>query len=541
MSSSKSTQAKAKNASKPKKIASSSNDDWLPAEYAAYGGTGRAGPAKRNTGDVEGSKKRSPEEPPSGQGVSKRAAIEAAKDQPYAEARAGVVPYADVLARFEQHFCHYCTNPVLPNALRDCHNCGAILCEGENVGLGCIAKGTIRAGNAAFLCPDCVAKGSTTTSMSVVYRMNRSGTKTYAKLGWPLLLVSIKLANLTSVPLDFAEHLTRNEYALTPDQLKVYNAELRGGGAGSQKMKEECRQFIQKSGVHGQPANTIVILDSHSDPYTGLLQTALTSEHYHNPATVLHGTLGPKLMNEMLKASRASRGWSEDVKTITGKQPWPDFTPTLRGGWRVMIVLACGSTMSVKDSWDNLCDLITRNELDLIVGFTEPSMMPHYVHEFVVRLIQLLSTEGPLRNKGLPDLFRTVSMAVVDSQVVFKLHNVVALYRSQNGQMQAHEFGLHQQGRPFGLVLDRCANCHAQKERGNIVGITRIDDHGNNTGRIRCTVCGWRSFWLKDKDLEGLVDTVHRQARSLYCHPYPTSAALLAKFANGTIPSPGTD
>lgn len=130
---------------------------------------------------------------------------------------------------------------------------------------------------------------------------------------------------------------------------------LKGGSGGSRDMTDKACAFVQKSLESGPPPNMIVILDSHSDPFTGQLQTG-AQDQYEDISRLMEKCLS-KIQDPMKRASVVARGWEEEVFTLEGRKPWTDMTPRVRGGWRILVALVCGSSMQ-RDSLRGLSTMV---------------------------------------------------------------------------------------------------------------------------------------------------------------------------------------
>lgn len=131
-----------------------------------------------------------------------------------------------------------------------------------------------------------------------------------------------------------------------------------GGKGGSKDKQSKSTKFLQRAWECGLPGNTIIILDSHSDPFTGEVQTSKGGKHYAAILDVLKTCLGSSVLREMARASTVARGWCKKIQLENGDRPWPQVSPKVRGGWRVLIILACGATITVDGAWKGLKKLI---------------------------------------------------------------------------------------------------------------------------------------------------------------------------------------
>lgn len=107
-----------------------------------------------------------------------------------------------------------------------------------------------------------------------------------------------------------------------------------------------------------KPPNLIIVLDTHSDSYSGQLQTSKMTGQYQKVQEILLGWVGALVFQEMQKASEIARKWPERVILKEEKSPRTDLTPRTRGGWRVLILLGCGAAVTVNDSWNGMKSLV---------------------------------------------------------------------------------------------------------------------------------------------------------------------------------------
>ncbi|KAG5638019.1 hypothetical protein H0H81_002220 [Sphagnurus paluster] len=434
------------------------------------------------------------------------------------EEGAVVTLYENILNRYPQLWCHFCTGPLLKAHTHMCTSCGALICEGTSTGMGCIANGSVVG---PITCRNCLVRTRSTMQGIAGYRLNGTGIRTCAKIAWPLLLIPIKLANHDSTPLEFASYSSHAEYGLTNQEILIYEIQLTGwrAGLGPKHMVPTSIDFLERARASLQPANMIVILDTRS---TGQLQTL---GEYENSVGIVRNCIGEKIMDKMVEASVVARGWEETVCLAGGTQPWADMTPKTRGGWRVLVLLACGSATTVDDSWSDIKNIISSNELDLVVGFSGKETMPLHVDGFIRRLVQLINTAG------MVDIWDTVKEAVVDSQGALKMHNILVAFRTPAGIFRAYEIGLHSPSSPFGMRLSLCGglNCPQRAECATIYGKTKRHRHGH-TARILCFACSWRSRWVRIEMLKELVYPLHKQVPDVFFHEYPMSPQITSVF-----------
>ena len=137
---------------------------------------------------------------------------------------------------------------------------------------------------------------------------------------------------------------------------------MKGAGSIAMKREDTHLDFLKKSTNDGRPANLIIVLDTHSDTFSGQLQAAggLTGKVASLTLPDLVRTyVGDKVLQGMGKASEQARSYSVDHHIRPGVAPWADITPKVRGGWRVMAMVSCGSAVRQQVHWDYITQLFT--------------------------------------------------------------------------------------------------------------------------------------------------------------------------------------
>jgi hypothetical protein len=137
----------------------------------------------------------------------------------------------------------------------------------------------------------------------------------------------------------------------------------KGGENVVLKHRQVHSDFIKKSISEGRPANLIVVVDTHSDTFSGQLQTTggLTgvSTTLSLPDLV-RGYVGDSTLQEMMQASALARSYNSGLEISPGVAPWADITPKARGGWRVMVLVSCGSAVRTAMHWEYITQLLTK-------------------------------------------------------------------------------------------------------------------------------------------------------------------------------------
>jgi hypothetical protein len=139
---------------------------------------------------------------------------------------------------------------------------------------------------------------------------------------------------------------------------------MKKGGEGVElKHRDRHMGFIHKSMTQGRPANLVIVLDTHSDTFSGQLQATggLTGASTTLTLTDLLRTyVGDAVFKAMADASATARAYALVPEISPGVVPWADITPKVRGGWRVMVMVSCGSAVAQQIHWDYMTQLFTK-------------------------------------------------------------------------------------------------------------------------------------------------------------------------------------
>jgi hypothetical protein len=137
----------------------------------------------------------------------------------------------------------------------------------------------------------------------------------------------------------------------------------KGGENVALKHQQAHSNFINQSVQEGRPANLVMVLDTHSDAFTGQLQAAGGSTGVTISLTLpdlVRGYVGDGTLQDMMNASGVARSHSFPVEISPGVAPWADITPKARGGWRVMVMVSCGSAVKIPAHWEYLTQLLRK-------------------------------------------------------------------------------------------------------------------------------------------------------------------------------------
>lgn len=138
---------------------------------------------------------------------------------------------------------------------------------------------------------------------------------------------------------------------------------LKGGQSVAAKHTEGHVNFIRNSLEEDLPPNTIIVLDTHSDSFNGQLQTTGGLTGVGTTLTLpdlLRSYVGDEALNEMRRASEVARQYNIVPRISPELTPWADITPKARGGWRVMVMVSCGSAVRTPIHWEYINQLFTQ-------------------------------------------------------------------------------------------------------------------------------------------------------------------------------------
>jgi len=138
---------------------------------------------------------------------------------------------------------------------------------------------------------------------------------------------------------------------------------MRGGAHKSESKKlAPGAIFMDRNIKAGFPPNTFLVVDTHSDEYSGMLQH--TGGHTGGTNTtiteILNAYLGEEFVKAMKRSSDAARSDKTVKKTVNGNTPWCDLTPNARGGWRGLFMVSCGPAIRVSHHFEAVKDLVEK-------------------------------------------------------------------------------------------------------------------------------------------------------------------------------------
>lgn len=276
-----------------------------------------------------------------------------------------VASYHNAITKFEANCCFYCSDPLEDNGAI-CIHCGSIMCIGsEPGGFGCILANTL-ADEENFECPNCITMKSV-GSRIIPYYIAGSGLRRTPKMNWPALIITLKLEEIDSPAIGMLDLIISSSYRsqlenvrvfypisqsltkFSTTQLKLSHIQMQGASQVSVRgNKRSHLRFINSFIQEERPPNLIILVDTHSNAWSGQLQTAETSSGGESNSTlpsIVDDYVGDQVIARMKVSSELARSYNVQYETASGKKPWADITPKTRGGWRVLIMPVCGSSV----------------------------------------------------------------------------------------------------------------------------------------------------------------------------------------------------
>ena len=141
-------------------------------------------------------------------------------------------------------------------------------------------------------------------------------------------------------------------------QLVTTVLQMKKGAQNFERNKVEAgRALITKSIASKVPANVFIVVDTHSEQFTGLLQCAggKTDGGFAGVDEILAEYLGKAFREAMQSSSDAARN---SAPKEVGSSDWYDDTPYTRGGWRGIFLLSCGPPVNASHHFESLLKMV---------------------------------------------------------------------------------------------------------------------------------------------------------------------------------------
>ncbi|KAF8221747.1 hypothetical protein L208DRAFT_1382120 [Tricholoma matsutake] len=243
---------------------------------------------------------------------------------------------------------------------------------------GCIGAQTLGSDQSNFECPVCIGTKKTETKV-IPYFLAGTGLRWMPKLAWPLLLLAVQLKNLDSLVLELVTLTMQSNYELEKENLHITTIDMQKGGEG--------------------------------------VSSALTLQD------LVKTYVGNAMLQEMGKLSAQARSYNTIHEICPGVVPWADITPKVHGGWRIMVMVSCGSSVRRRVHWEYITQLFTKQ-----------------------------------------DVWETVHDALIAYPTTVTTNTVITIYRTGT-QFHTCEVGMHRAERPLGYPFGKCGNSECPNAR----------------------------------------------------------------------------
>jgi hypothetical protein len=124
-----------------------------------------------------------------------------------------------------------------------------------------------------------------------------------------------------------------------------------------------ANDFLEHSVKDRMPANTFVLLDTHSDELTGHLQHSggQTNPMHTTVGELVTAYLGKPLLANMVRCSQAAKQDDGARFKLSGSKPWCEITTKSRGGRRGLFLVTCGPAIRQPNHFDEVHKLVTES------------------------------------------------------------------------------------------------------------------------------------------------------------------------------------
>ncbi|KAG2336725.1 hypothetical protein BDR05DRAFT_1005609 [Suillus weaverae] len=356
-----------------------------------------------------------------------------------------------------------------------------------------------------------------------------------AKKAWPACVVHITSGNNDYLK-DLINIDLANQYRGYVGNLHTLTLPMKAGDhkIDVQKMGT-VGQWVMRSVLNDTPSNIFVIMDTHSDEYTSILQhtSGTTGPDKHTASEIIQTYLGKPLMTAMKAASLAAREDETVETTINGGTPWYNTTPKARGGRRGLFLVTRGPAMQVKTEFEELLAMVELDIFDFVIGFGGSSTLPGFVGPTVLAFIRTAAVFGGT------DVWESLCDLLVTNPDVLEHTTVIAVYACYvNGKrtVESREVAKHSTYRAFGYKFSTCANEGCNSSMTDTIRVSRKE----NMVQMTCAKCHWKSAWLPtDQDNGHFLRVKPATTPTLFWHNFPPSPGLHKLFVD-TMPGTNT-
>ncbi|KAG1805998.1 uncharacterized protein BJ212DRAFT_1303849 [Suillus subaureus] len=251
---------------------------------------------------------------------------------------------------------------------------------------GCIYLGSVE-NKDDFLCLVCFRMGDR-KDQPLQYAYISFGRRKKVKMNWPMAIVNLNFESMkdnylaTMVKVELEDH-----YHLHPHNLFTQTLHMHGAAHASESRKlADSLEFMHGNTSHRFPPNTFIVVDTHSDEFTGMLQH--TGGNNMTITKIVEAYLGTEFLKCMGEASDAARSHHSILTTAKSMKLWCNLTTKARGGWRGLLLVSCGPAIRVSHHFESVLKLVKSDQFKVMVVFggsgTLPSMVSHTVYSFIV-------------------------------------------------------------------------------------------------------------------------------------------------------------
>ncbi|KAG2029991.1 hypothetical protein BDR03DRAFT_1017652 [Suillus americanus] len=351
-------------------------------------------------------------------------------------------------------------------------------------------------------------------------------------MAWPMAIVNLNLESMKDDYLAKSVILeAENHFRSFEDNLFTSILHMRGGAQLSEAKKlAPGVEFMNRNINAGFPPNTFLVVDTHLDEYTGMLQH--TGGHTGGTNTtiteILMANLGEDFVTSMKASSDAARRDRTVKTTVSGNMPWCDLTPKARGGWRGLFMVSCGPAIRVSHHFEAVKGLVRNNLVDFVLAFGGSGTLPSTVCNTVRSLVMDTGVFGRT------DIWSAVCDLMSSSNDFLEYTTAVVVFAStvENRRIvDCRQIGKDIPGlRAFGYEFKSCPTQCCQPAPADM----RVHNRGVKV-HLRCLKCNWRLVSARtNMDNKHFKRVNKLVAPQLFWHHYPPSTNLQNYFVELT-------
>jgi hypothetical protein len=209
------------------------------------------------------------------------------------------------------------------------------------------------------------------------------GRRKKVKMTWPMAVINLSLESMkddylaAAITLEAQNHYRSNPANVSTTvghlmsitdkshgfQLYVSALHMRGAAHVVESRKlAPGMEFFRRNFRAGFPPNVFIVIDTHSDEFSGMLQH--TGGHSGGTSTtiteIIQAYLGEEFMAMMRASATRARNDTTVLKTLNGKTPWCNLTANSRGGRRGLFMVSCGPAIRVSHHFDQVKLLVEK-------------------------------------------------------------------------------------------------------------------------------------------------------------------------------------